>query len=216
MRPLPEPYSDTGQYGRAALIDVETTGLSKTHDEVVELAIMLFTYDRRTGRICEILDHYTGLRDPGRPIPKDATAVHGIRDRDVRGKRLDDRRVLDLIEQAEFLVAHNASFDRAFVERLYPQLKGKFWACSMSGIPWKEKGYSSRGLQNLLRDHTIVPKNAHRGADDVRSTLSLLARKDATGKYYFRYLVDRFEGHSAEEMPGTPPSAQASDIVQAY
>ena len=54
----------------AAFVDVETTGLDHRSDEVVELAIVLFAYDRSTGRILDIIDNYTGLRDPGRPIPE--------------------------------------------------------------------------------------------------------------------------------------------------
>lgn len=181
------------EYEVAAVIDVETTGLDVTRDDVVELAIALFAYDPDTGRIVAILDAYSGLRDPGKPIPRKATAVHGICDNDVCGKRLDDVRVLDLLRKANFLVAHNAAFDRPFVERLYPQAKGKFWACSMSGIPWNDMGFPSRGLQNLLRYHGIVAERAHRGEADVRATLTLLARKDSAGRYYFRYLLDRLK-----------------------
>lgn len=99
----------------------------------------------------------------------------------------------ELINQAEFLVADNAPFDRAFVERLYPQVRGKFWACSMRGIPWQDMGFPSRGLQNLLRDHGILPEQVHRGAHDAMATLSLLAQEDSTGTYYFQYLVAQFE-----------------------
>lgn len=195
---LPKVSTLDEQGGVAALIDVETTGLNRVQDEVVELAIVLFAYERRTGRIQGVIDQYSGLRDPGRPIPKEATQVHGIHDRDVQGKRLDDRRVQQLLDQADFFVAHNASFDRAFVERLYPQVKGKYWACSMRGVPWKEQGFSSRALQNLLRAHDIEPGTAHRGADDALATLNLLARTDATGTFYFKYLVDRFAAQDAE------------------
>ena len=33
----------------ACFLDIETTGLSPYRDEVVELAMMLFSYDARTG-----------------------------------------------------------------------------------------------------------------------------------------------------------------------
>lgn len=106
------------QCGLAAFVDVETTGLSPQSDEVVEFATALFAFDRTSGRIKGVVDEYVGLRDPGRPIPAKVTEVHGIRDHDVRGKRLDDGRILELMSQAEFLVAHNAPFDSGFVERL--------------------------------------------------------------------------------------------------
>jgi DNA polymerase-3 subunit epsilon len=179
------------QCGLAAFVDVETTGLSTRYDEVIELAVALFAFDRNTGEIIDIVDEYSGLRDPGRPIPAGATGVHGIRDCDVKGKRLDDGQVLRLINQAEFLVAHNESFDRPFVEGLYPEVVGKTWLCSMNGVPWRRKGFASRGLQSLLRDHGIKPERAHRGAPDVRAALQLLACTDEDGVCYFKYLLDR-------------------------
>jgi DNA polymerase-3 subunit epsilon len=179
------------QGGLAAFVDVETTGLSTRYDEVVELAIALFAFDRSTGEIRGILDEYAGLRDPGRPIPAGAAGVHGIRDCDVKGKRLDDEQVLRLMDRAEFLVAHNESFDRPFVERLYPEAAGKTWLCSMNGVPWRREGFASRGLQSLLSDHGIRPERAHRGAPDVRAALQLLACTDEDGVCYFKYLLDR-------------------------
>lgn len=174
----------------AGFIDVETTGLHPGFDEVVEFAIVLFAFDAKTGQIAGVVDEYVGLRDPGRPIPPQATRVHGIRDTDVHGKRLDERRIGALVERAEFLVAHNASFDRAFVEKLVPQTKEKHWYCSMNGVPWKRLGFVSKGLQRLLADHGIRVNRAHRGLDDVKGALALLARADASGSCYFKYIAD--------------------------
>lgn len=188
----------------AGFIDVETTGLSAAYDEVVEFAIVLFAFDPETGEIAGVVDEYVGLRDPRRPIPPGATAVHGIRDADVRGKRLDDRRIRRLIDQAEFLVAHNAGFDRGFVERLFPEVREKPWYCSMNGVPWKRLGFASKGLQNLLRDHHIRVTRAHRGLDDVLGALTLLASVGPEGRCYFKYIVEQetLRGHMAADAAG--------------
>jgi DNA polymerase III epsilon subunit-like protein len=42
------------KYGTAAVVDVETTGFNPYRDEIVELAITLFRYDRATGQVLEI------------------------------------------------------------------------------------------------------------------------------------------------------------------
>ena len=177
----------------AAFIDVETTGLSRTFHEVVEFAIALFAFEPRTGSIAGIVDEYVGLRDPGRPIPPAATMVHGITDSDVRGKRLNDGRIRALVKRAEFLVAHNASFDRGFVERLFPETREKPWYCSMIGVPWRRLGFPSRGLQSLLAHHRIPVRRSHRGLDDVHASLALLASADPNGACYFRYILERYE-----------------------
>jgi len=87
------------------------------------------SFDRRTGRVVEIVEKYSGLRDPGRPIPPDATAQHGSLD-DVRGHRLDREHVLGLLGRAEFVIAHNERFDRGFVVRLFPEAGMIPWKCS--------------------------------------------------------------------------------------
>lgn len=188
---LPKIQRSGRELRLAGFIDVETTGLSAARDEVVEFAIVLFAFDPVTGDIAGIVDEYVGLRDPGRPIPKAATAVHGICDADVRGKRLDDGRIRSLIDRAEFLIAHNARFDRAFVERLFPSARKKKWHCSMNGVPWKKLGFTSKGLHNLLADHHIHIERAHRGLDDVLGALALLASVDSSGNCYFKYIVEQ-------------------------
>ncbi len=178
---------------RAAVIDVETTGLSPLADEVVELAIVLFSFDPITGRVVEELEAYSGLRDPGRPIPPGATAQHGIRDEDVRGQRLDEERIRAILRRAHYLIAHNAPFDRGFVGRLFPETRQMQWLCSMEGIAWRQKGFPSKGLQALLAAHRIEPGSAHRALDDARATLRLLAAAKPGGGTYLKELLPKLK-----------------------
>ena len=52
-------------------LDVEATGLSVETDEIVELAIVKFTFD-------EILSSFETLIRPGIVIPQESIAVHHI------------------------------------------------------------------------------------------------------------------------------------------
>lgn len=178
---------------RAAVIDVETTGLSPQADEVVELAIVLFSFDPFTGRVVEELEAYSGLRDPGRPVPPGATAKHGIRDEDVRGQRLDEDRIRAMLRRAHYLIAHNVPFDSGFVGRLFPETRHMPWLCSMEGIPWRQKGFLSKGLQSLLAAHKIAPGSAHRALDDARATLRLLATELPGGGTYLKELLPKMK-----------------------
>jgi DNA polymerase III subunit epsilon len=59
--------------------DLETTGISAPHDRIVEItAIKLFPDGRRVA--------WTRRMNPGMPIPKSATEVHGITNDDVAGE----------------------------------------------------------------------------------------------------------------------------------
>jgi len=170
-----------------AIVDVETTGFSPYKDEIIELCIVLFRVDHHG--LAEIVEEYTGLREPVNGINAAAARVNGIGWADVCGRDLDYQRVNELIGRADFFIAHNASFDRSFVTRLFPQAAYKHWYCSMSGINWRGKGYPNRRLQDLLTWHGIRPDRQHRAADDVRATLELLNYCQRNGQTYLAELL---------------------------
>ena len=62
-----------------AFIDLETTGLSVSSDRIVELTVFKIHPDGS--------EEFRSVRiNPEIPIPKAATAIHGITDEDVAGK----------------------------------------------------------------------------------------------------------------------------------
>lgn len=178
-------------WGVAAIVDTETTGLDPRRHEVVELAIVLFAFDRHRGHVYGVVDEYSGLRESQRPITKAAQQVHGITQDDVRGCRIDGARVHALLSQAEFLVSHNAAFDCAFLARLFPMVLQKPWLCSMNGVAWYRRGHTSKSLAALLRDHGVPMTNAHRALDDARSTLVLLSLPGPEGEANLSELLRR-------------------------
>ncbi|HYF94468.1 MAG TPA: exonuclease domain-containing protein [Symbiobacteriaceae bacterium] len=189
---LPRFSSDammTATIGLACFVDTETTGFKAGKDEIVELGLILFAYDRSTGQVLGVVDEYEGQREPTCPIPKAASDVHGLTKQMLRGKQLDFTRINGLFQRAEFLVAHNARFDGPFLGHLLPQTAAMPWLCSMNGVDWRSRGFQSKGLQNLLQDHGVTPEKAHRALADARAALTLLARPDEDGLPYFRELV---------------------------
>lgn len=187
--------------GIAAVLDVETTGLDERHDEILELALTLFRYDRISGEVLDTAGEYSGLREPRRPIPREASRIHGITRRMVRGRRLDDRRIRKMLRQAEFVVAHCARFDRGFIERLLPSFRNVTWLCSRDGIDWPAKGLNSRSLEDLAGAHGIVNPHPHRAGGDVATLLALLSRRPRRRKPYLYELL-RNAGLTARRAKG--------------
>ncbi len=171
------------QTGLAGCIDVETSGLNPQYDEVVELAIVLFSYCPES--ITGIVDTYSGLREPGVPISMDAYSAHGLSGEHLKGKRLDETRIEAMIKQADFLVAHNAIFDRSFTSTIFHFAARKQWYCSMSGINWN----GGKSLQKLLADHSIDPGRAHRALYDARAVINLLSHRASSGRTYFAEMI---------------------------
>ena len=157
-------------------IDVETTGFSNA-DEIIELATVRFEYNVSNGHIISIGESYVGKREPQVRITWGAQQTHGIGEADLVGHSLDEAMIRNLLAASDCILAHNASFDRRFVERLFPDAGRKPWYCSMSGVNWKGLGFQSAGLQSLVRDLGISVERAHRGLDDTMAMLEILQRR---------------------------------------
>ena len=73
------------------------------------------------------------------------------------------------------LIAHNADFDRRFLERRLPVFVTKHWACSRSDIDWKAEGIRSSALEFVAYSLGFF-HDGHRAASDCRATLHALAQ----------------------------------------
>jgi DNA polymerase-3 subunit epsilon len=78
---------------RGVIVDTETTGVNAAHDEIIELGMVVFSYDANSGQVHRVLETISALEQPSKPIPPETTKVHGITDDMVRGKRIDDAKV---------------------------------------------------------------------------------------------------------------------------
>ncbi len=163
-----------GSVRRAAIVDVETTGLDSEADQIIELGVVVFEYGAATGQVGPVVGRYSGLEDPGRPIPPESTAIHHITDEMVRGKRLDDATIAQQLQGVGLVIAHNASFDRPFLETRLPFFADLHWGCSLEGVPWRAHGYSSLALEFLAYRAGFF-YGAHRAEIDCLSVLRVLA-----------------------------------------
>ena len=134
---------------RVLILDTETTGLSHASDKIMELALLRVDVDRSTGQPMGPVQVYDGLEDPGQPIPPEVQAITGISDVMVQGQRLDVARIVELLDGVDLVIAHNAAFDRPFVEARLPAFAAKAWACSFADIDWKGEGRGSSKLESL-------------------------------------------------------------------
>ncbi len=161
---------------RGIFLDVETTGLDPVTDEVVELAMLPFDYTD-DGRIFAVHEPFEALRDPGRPIPPEVTALTGINDSMVAGTAINPGEVADFVRRsaAFLLISHNAQFDRPFCEKFCPDFATAAWACSWREIPWKSEGFDGARLSQLASGHGLF-FDGHRAVHDCRAGIEILAR----------------------------------------
>ena len=158
---------------RALLVDVETTGLDPDKDEIIELAMVPFFYSA-DDEIVGIGDAFSALRQPALPIPAEVTKLTGIDDSMVGGKSIDPADVTAFASN-NLVIAHNAPFDRRFLERFCPALTQNPWACSMSEVPWAGEGFESSKLAYLALSSGFY-YDRHRAVNDCHAAIELLSR----------------------------------------
>jgi len=159
---------------RVLILDTETTGLDASRERIIELALLRVDVDRQSGLPVGAVAVYDGLEDPGKPIPAEVVALTGITNAQVRGQQLDEACIAELLHGVDLVLAHNAGFDRPFVERRLPAFAELAWACSFADIDWKAQGRSSAKLESLARDLGLF-YDAHRAEMDCHALLAVLA-----------------------------------------
>lgn len=170
-------------------VDVETTGLDPARCEIIELAMVPFTYGL-DGRIYAVGEPFHQLREPGHPIPPEVTALTGLTDEMVAGKAIDPAAVTAFAAPAALVVAHNAAFDRRFLERFCATFSTKPWACSMTQVAWQDAGFEGVKLAYLAAGAGFFYEK-HRAVHDCLAAVELLARPLPDGRPALQQLLDQ-------------------------
>lgn len=162
-------------------IDVETTGTLPGQDQAVQVALVRFECGTPVARFSSILN-------PGRAIPADVVAIHGIDDEKVRdapsiGEVMGRQEVRDLLAGAQ-LGAFNAEFDRRFIPSLALCFEDKEgwrwpWYDSLSWVRLVDRFVRGTGRHKLTaacERHGVALENAHDAASDA----------EAAGRLFYR------------------------------
>lgn len=157
----------------AVILDTETTGLSASTDEVIEIGAVAFNYDDE-GNIGNVVGTFNALQQPSKPIPKEITDLTGITDAMVAGQSIEHAQLDAFIAPADLIIAHNAGFDRPFCEKLSPIFMDKPWACSVREVDWATRGFEGSKLGYLIGQAGYF-HDGHRATDDCHALLEVLS-----------------------------------------
>jgi DNA polymerase-3 subunit epsilon len=163
-------------------IDTETTGRDPEVDRIVEIACVRWRGDG-------IVERTSWLVNPGRPIPKEASDVHGISDDAVKDAGLFPAVAADVLKAigGAIPVAYNAEYDRKVLVAelaragLLPQDDAP--PALRRNVEWIDPLIWARELQKAEKSRTLVEVaerlgvalgQAHRAADDAIATLEVL------------------------------------------
>lgn len=156
-------------------LDVETTGLNSDKDKVIELSMIPFEYSR-SGKIYRVFPDYTSYQDPGIRLPTITTQITGITDEMVADHMIDLTQVDKILSTASIVIAHNAKFDRGFMENFHDAFKDIAWGCSFADINWVDEGAGSMKLDYLVYEYGFF-YDAHRANIDCQAGIKILSEK---------------------------------------
>jgi DNA polymerase-3 subunit epsilon len=188
------------------IVDLETTGLSADRHRILEIGLVV----QKTGRT---LERFSTFVDTGGAIPPAITALTGIVETHLEGAPQEEAALGDLDRLLRghgvtALVAHNAPFDRRFLERAWldgparPPLPPFLCSLRLSRRLVRAPSY---GLGALARQLSIPVDVRHRALADAEVTArlwwELILRARVEGIYTLEELRKVAEPRRAPRRP---------------
>ena len=150
------------------VFDLETTGISRVYDEVVEISAVKV----RGGKV---VDEFSTLVNPGRHIPAGASQVNGITDQMVAQAPRFVKVLQEFLDFTEGypLVGHNiASFDMKFIcrdaEKYYGSVPVNDYVDTLPLARKHLPNLSHHKLTDLASYYGLTTDGAHRALNDCR------------------------------------------------
>lgn len=194
------------------VFDLETTGISRVYDEVVEISAVKV----RGGKV---VDEFSTLVNPGRHIPSGASQVNGITDQMVAYAPRFVKVLQEFLDFAEGypLVGHNiASFDMKFIcrdaEKYYGSVPVNDYIDTLPLARKHLPNLSHHKLTDLASYYGLTTDGAHRALNDCRMNQQVYEcmvkemREARTGK------SASSENNASERNPAVPEKPKHSTM----
>ena len=154
-----------------AVIDIETTGLNKQEDRIVDICITKILPDGQEETLKSLIN-------PTIPIPLEATDIHGIKDDDVQGKptfKEFAQKIIDFFDGCD-LCGYGVSFDLAFLELEFKRADINYSKAGREVIDVKNIYFKlePRDLSAAYLKYCGKELDAHRAENDVKATIEVL------------------------------------------
>ena len=160
--------------GEFVIFDIETTGLSNNSDKITEIgAVKIKNY--------KIIDRFSSLVNPEKPIPLKIVELTGITDHMVKNEPTIEKVLPEFLEFVGDLpvVAHNAKFDTGFIRAKAKHIGKNFLNTIIDTLPisrWLLPDLKKHKLNNVADYLGVNLKNHHRAVDDAEATAMIFIK----------------------------------------
>ena len=165
-------------------LDLETTGLNELA-EIIEIGLVKFFNGN-------IIDEYQSFLKPSSPIPKEIEELTGITNEMVKDKAswsLIEAEVLDFIGD-NFLVAHNASFDAGFINKVTDKLLDKLWIDTYNLSKIALPTLSNYKLVDMAQHFNFKEFEHHRAVNDASISGNILLKLSEILSQFSPFLIE--------------------------
>lgn len=167
-------YSKKEFSGKFGVMDYESTDVDNSKALITEIGLAIFSYDPKTFEIGHLIEEHSELNDPEVQISEEVTFATGIDNDTVKGHKIDIEKYKKIYKDLDFIICHNAIYDRGISERFIPSKT--MYLCSLNDIDYKKYNYPTRSLTDLLK-YNGVYFDAHRAVTDCKALYWLLQTK---------------------------------------
>ncbi len=177
-------------------LDFETTGLDARSERVIEIGAVVWDTEKNTP--CAMMSELVTCETP---LSDEIIKITGIDDQMLKQFGVNGEtafaKLVELISACDYVVAHNAKFDRSFFEQEVKNYGIDFdsaslkWIDTCMDVPYPES-IQTRKLTYLAAEHGILNSNAHRALFDVIVMLNVLKH------YAFEDVIERAKSPSVQ------------------
>jgi DNA polymerase III epsilon subunit-like protein len=206
--------------------DTETSGLDVKTANILEVGAVLFDVDENFK--WNYVEGFSNLifEEYNFPIPKEASAVNGITEQAIRTGGVSFKEALskfsDLAMKAEYVVAHNAPYDKSVLEnqlirvQIHSFIPDMKWICSVMDLE-SNKDKKCWRLAHMALDYgvTVNPTHLHTALADVSLMGEMLSAAKADPRKMWEYKNTPIAVLATPVVPPWDDNGKDRDIAKA-